>query len=373
MARTVVGVGDPKAIRKQSALLSVLVTKESFHGRGMMTRGADSKGFVQRIDDLKSEKGDRVDVDLLMPARMDPIIGSDVLDGNEEDMVFFTDNVRVDQVRGGMNVGDTMTRKRTIYDLRKKALRLHKDWWKRVWDEVLFIYASGTIGKGIGYVWRPTNKFFNVNNLQAPDAKHQFYAGSATSGATIAGTDKVSLALFEKMVAQAETMGGDSTGELSMLPGEIGGEEAFCAILHPYCAVDLRRSTATGEWLDIQKAAVTHEGSDNPIFKGGSSMGVYNGVIIKKHRNIVQFAAGANGAVNAARNLFYGRQGLFLVSGNAGDDMAFSVTEEVKDHKDKVAIGSSCIFGVKKASYAVDVGQRDFGIYAFDAACTAPA
>lgn len=373
MARTIVGVGDPKAIKKQSALLSVLVTKESFFGRGMMTRGQESKGFVQRIDDLKSEKGDQVSVDLLMPAKMDPIIGSDVLEGNEEEMVFYTDNVKIDQVRGGINVGDTMSRKRTIYDLRKKALRVHKDWWKRVWDEVLFIYASGTVGLGAGYVWRPTNKFFNVNALQAPDSKHQFFGGDATSTATIDATDKVTLALVEKMVAMAETMGGDTSGELSMLPGDIGGEEAFALVLHPFCAVDIRRTTSTGEWLDIQKAAVTHEGRDNPIFKGGSSLGVYNGVILKKHRNVVQFAGGAGGAVNCARNLFLGRQGVFLTSGNAGDDMAFNVTEEVKDHGDKVAIGSSCIFGVKKASYAVEVGQRDFGVFAADAACTAPA
>jgi N4-gp56 family major capsid protein len=371
MARTLIGVNDPKALKKQSAILSVMVNKEAFFARGFITNGADSMGFIQRIDDLKKESGDEVSCDLLMPSKQDPIIGADMLEGNEEQLIFYTDKVKIDQVRGGQNVGDTMTRKRTLYDVRKKALRIHKDWWKRVYDEAMFIYASGTLGNVTGFVWRPNNKFFNVNPLTAPDTSHQFYGGAATSLATLTAGDVATVAGLERLTARAEVMGGDATSEISMLPGKIGDEDAYCLVLHPFAALNMRTSVATGSWMDIQKAAVTHEGRDNPIFKGGSSLGVVNGVILKKHRNVITMNGGAGGAVNCARNLFMGRQALFLVSGNAGDDLGFSVTEEVKDHGDKVAIGSKCIFGVKKATYLTDIGARDFGVIAYDTSCIA--
>jgi N4-gp56 family major capsid protein len=367
MARTIVGSGDPKAISKFSAALSVLAIKKAFFGKGMMTRGEESKGFIQRQDDLKKEKGDEILVDLLMPAKMEPVIGSDVLSGNEEEMIFYTDRVKIQNVRFGTSLGDTMTRKRTIYDLRKEALRLHADWWSRAWDEIIFIMASGVMPVNNGFLWQAGNKMFQTNALRAPDSKHQFFGGAATSTASIVAGDKMSLALVNKLVARAETMGGDASNELSMVPSEIGGEDAYCLLMHPFQAYDLRLSTATGEWMDIQKAAVTHEGKDNPIFKGSSSLGMYNGVVLKKHRNVIQFAAGAGGAVNAGRALFMARQGVLITSGNAGNDMSFKITEEEKDHGDKLAVGSSCIFGVQKSQYNVnEVGARDFGVFAVD-------
>ncbi len=376
MARTFVGVNDPKAVKKYSTMLSALTIKESFFGSSaMMGRGPESRKFIQRVDDLKKDHGDTISVDLLMPMKMDPIVGADQLDGNEERLQFYTDKIVIDQVRGGADLGDKMSRKRTVVDMRKAALRAHKDWWKRVMDEIIFIYASGTRGTQNGFVWSANNRFLQTNPLTAPDSVHQFYGGAATSLASMVGTDLASLSGVDKLIANAEMMGGDATEELSMIPADMGeGENGYSLLVHPWAALAIRTNTNPGQWLDIQKAAAAAEGSTkNPIFKGTSTLGYYNGCLIKKHRNIITQAAGASGTLTAARNLFFGVQGVLVAMGSPGDiDMPFDWTEMVKDHGDKIAIGTNCIMGVKKSTYITENGARDFGVMAYDTVVVKP-
>ena len=74
------------------------------------------------------------------------------LRGKEEDLKFYTDNLFIDQLRGGVNTGGKMTRKRTIHDLRKIARARQSDWWARLMDETLFIYLSGARGVNADFI-----------------------------------------------------------------------------------------------------------------------------------------------------------------------------------------------------------------------------
>ena len=367
MARTIVGISDPQAVKKWSGLLSVAASKTSYFSNKMMGDGKRAKRPIQRIDDLESDAGDQVTVDLLMPMRMEPVIGSDTLDGKEEALRYYTDKVLIDQVRGGADLGDRMTRKRTLRMIREDALEAMKNWWARLFDELFFIHLSAARGTGTGYIWSTNNPFFNVNQLSAPDSAHLMYAGAATSKATITSGMGMDLRVIDRAVAKAETMGGDTSDELSMVPCDIDGESKFVMLMHTYQFDALKSSTSTGQWLDIQKAAAAAQGAKNPIFSG--ALGEYNGVIMHKHRNVIQFndyGAGTN--LPAARALFMGSQAALIAFGSPGTGLRFDWTEEVKDHGDKVKIGSNSIFGVKKATYknADSSVSRDFGVIAVD-------
>lgn len=91
MARTFVGVNDPKTVKKWSGLLQMAVSKTSYFTKKFMGEGKRSKTPIQRITDLESDSGDTVTVDLLMPMKMEPVIGADILDGKEEALRYFTD------------------------------------------------------------------------------------------------------------------------------------------------------------------------------------------------------------------------------------------------------------------------------------------
>jgi N4-gp56 family major capsid protein len=133
----------------------------------------------------------------------------------------------------------------------------------------------------------------------------------------------------------------------------------------------MRRNAATGEWLDIQKAAAAAEGRNNPLFKGSS--GMYNNVILHKHRNVIRFndyGAGLN--VTAARALFLGRQAGVVAFGSAGTGLRFDWNEEMEDRGNQVVITTGSIFGVKKTAFTVDGTSRDFGVIALDTAVADP-
>ncbi len=371
---TYIGVNDPQTVKKWATTMAVQIGKESWFTRKFVGSGEDSRTPIQQIDDLESGAGDEVTVDLLMPMSMEPRIGDQTLDGHEQDMRYYTDKLRIDQVRGGVNAGGRMTQKRTLRNLRTDARRLMKDWWVRLMDELYFIYLSGSVGNGLSTRLVPdTNAIFAVNALTAPDTQHRLYGGTATSFASITTSDGMTLRLVDKAVAKAETMGGDGSDELSMVKTNVNGDEIYNLVMHTWQFDALKSTTSTGQWLDIQKAAAAAQGQNNPIFKG--NVGEYNGVLMHKHRNVIRFStAGAGTNLPAARALFLATQAGFVAYGDNGSGARYKWTEEVKDHGNQVAIGSYAIMGIKKATYKSkdNLVTRDFGVFAMDTYCVDP-
>ena len=371
--RTLIGVNDPQAVKKWASLMAVAINKASYWSRKFVGEGKDARLPIQRIDDLESGAGDEVSVDLLMPMNMEPIIGDETLEGKEAPLKYFTDRLRIDQVRGGADLGSRMTKKRTLRNLRQDAKRAATGWWRQLMDEIYFIYLSGARGTGGGFLWSANNPFFTINPLTAPDAMHQMYGGAATSKASLTAADTFKLRLIDKAVAKAETMGGDGSDELSMIPISIEGGDHYVALMHTFQADAMRQDAGTGGWLDIQKAAAAAEGAKSPIFTG--AMGMYNDVILHKHRNVIRFSdygAGAN--LPAARALFLGSQAALVAYGDNETGTRYRWTEVSKDHDNSLAIGTHAIMGVKKATYKSkdNATVRDFGVIAMDTYCLDP-
>lgn len=364
--RTLVGVNDPQAVKKWSAAMATAINKSSYFARKFIGEGKDARLPIQRIDDLERGAGDEVTVDLLMPMSMEPIIADETLEGKEQPLKYFTDRLRIDQVRGGVDLGSRMTKKRTLRNIRQDAKRAATDWWKRLMDELMFIYLSGSRGTGGGFLWSANNPFFSINTLTAPDAMHQMYGGSAASFAGITNTDGMSLRVIDKAVAKAETMGGDGSDELSMVPVSVDGGDHYICLMHTFQADALRAATPTNSWLDIQKEA-GQRGNSNPIFQG--SLGLYNGVVLHKHRNVIRFNNAGSGLDQpAARALFLGSQAALLAYGDNESGSRYKWTEVETDHENSVAIGTHAIMGVKKSTYKSKDGAtvRDFGVIAVD-------
>ncbi len=371
--RTLIGVNDQQAVKRWAAATAVAINKNSYFGKRMIGEGRESRMPIQRIDDLQEGAGDEVTLDLLMPSNAEPIVKDQTLDGKETPLKYYVDRMRIDQMRTGVDMGSRMTKKRTLRNIRQDAKRVATDWWKRAMDELYFIYLSGSRGVQGGYLWSADNEMFTVNALSAPDTAHQMYGGSATSKASLVVGDVMSLRLIDRAKAKCETMGGDGTDELSMLPIDIEGEDHYVCLMHTFQADAIRSNTTTAQWMDIQKAAAASEGRNNPIFKGG--LGMYNNVILHSHRNSVRFNDyGAGGNVNACRGLFLGAQAAFVAYGDNESGTKMKWTEVQRDHENSVAIGVAAILGVKKATYKSKDGSvtRDFGVVALDTALVDP-
>jgi len=378
MARTIVGVNDAKAVKRFAGLMAYDTSQKGYWSQRFMGKGEAAEVPIQILTDLESDAGEQIAYDLLAELKMAPVEGEDNLEGKEEAQKFYTDTIYIDQARCGVNTGGRMTRKRTLHNLREKAKRQQSGWWARLVDELLFIYVSGARGVNpnfllpLGYTGRANNA------LVTPDANHTLYGAelSATgveqNGATafnnIDAADKFSLKLVDRAITRAQVQGGGATGVPVLQPCKIDGNETFVCVMHTWQEDDMRASTATGQWLDIQKAAATAEGKNSPLFKGG--LGMYRGAILHSHRNVIRFSnAGAGANVEAARGLFMGAQAAVIAYGSPGTDQRFSWNEETRDNGDKVVITTSSIFGMKKVNFTTESGAQDFGSFALDTAC----
>lgn len=258
-----------------------------------------------------------------------------------------------------------MTRKRTIHDLRKIARVRQSEWWARVFDELCFMYLSGARGVNPDYIFPATYTGFANNSFVAPDAQHILYGGDASSKATIASDDPMTLALIDRAVARADMMGGGTTGIPSIQACEIDGEEHFVVVMNPWQEYAVRTSTTTGHWLDIQKAAAGAEGRNNPIFKG--ALGMYNNVVLHKHKGVIRYSDYGSGVnLNAARALFMGRQAAVMAFGSPGTGLRFDWHEETQDRGNQAVITTATIVGIKKAAFTIEGTSRDFGVIALD-------
>lgn len=367
MAQTIIGAGDAKAVKRYSVSLAREFSRESYWNNRFVGVGEKAQTPVQLITDLERDQGDQVSYDLVMNLKMQPIEGDAVLKGKEEALQFYSANLLIDQMRAGVNFGGRMTRKRTMHQLRDIGLDRQKDYWARVFDELLFIYASGARGVATDYIFPTSYTGFAGNALTAPDTSHILYAGVATSKASLASTDKVSLTTIEKAQTKAKTLGGGTSGTPALVPCKWEGEERFVYVMHEYQAYDLRTNTSTGQWLDVQKALATAIGKESPMFKGG--LGMYGNTILHSHRAVIQFSDyGAGTNIAAARGLFLGRQALVVAYGSPGTGMRMNWDEETDDRGNQLVITSGSIFGVGKVTF----NSLDFGVLSIDAAAAAP-
>jgi N4-gp56 family major capsid protein len=365
MGQTIIGVNDPKAVKKYSAFLAVDVARDSYFSRKFM--GAEGSSMpIQVVKDLESTAGDKVSFDLVMQLKMQPVEGDTPLTGKEEDLKFYSDDILINQMRGGVNTGGRMTQKRTIHQLREIARVRQSEWWSRVFDELFFMYLSGLRGSNADYIFPTSYAGFAGNAFNAPDTEHLLMPGTKIK-TTIAAGDTITLGLIDKAVAMASMMGGGTGGTPKIQPILINGEKHFVLLMNPWQVYDLRQTTGGSGWLDIQKAAAAAEGRKNPIFQGG--LGMYNNVVLHEHQAVIRMADYGNPAtVEAARALFMGVQAAVIAFGSKGNGLRFGWYEEERDSGNQVVISTHSIFGISKVQF----NAKDFGIMAIDTAAKQP-
>lgn len=371
MARSVIGVNDPKAVKKYAATLAVDVGRESYWTRKMMGTGEKSKTPIQMLPHLESDAGEQITYDLSLQKVDQPVEGDAIMAGKEGALAWATDNVYIDQMRSGTNAGGRMTRKRTLHDLREVSRARESEWWARTFDELFFMYGSGSRGANTDYIFPSDYTGFAGNALTAPDAEHIMYGGTAVSKSSLTANDKFTLKLVDRLKTRATMMGGGTQRTPQIRPIRINGADHYCIVMSPWSEYDLRTDVTTGQWLDIQKAAAGAEGRKNPIFQG--AMGMYNDVVLHSHKANIRFDDyGAGSDVSASRALFMGMQAMVCAFGSTGGGLRFDWHEETDDRGNQLIINTHSIFGVKKCTYEIDGTPKDFGMIAVDVAAADP-
>jgi len=355
-----------------STIAKSWVMKNLIENANRVDKGAQmANAPIVVLNDLTKSEGDTVGYDLYMQITGRATFGDDNLEGNLESLDAYSDEITINQVRKGVDVGGRMTNKKTVNDQRAIAQQKLTEWFAQFVDQTVFTNLAGKRGinpfvlaKNVDYAVKDTHSFEDY------DADHIVYGGAATSKESLTAADKMTLGLIDKLIVKATTEGGDADKKVRLTPLDKNGEDAFIMLLHPYQEHDLRADAGTAGWLEIQKAAAGADGQKSPIFK--QNLGEYRGVHFKKHKHVVlDDTYGAAGNVQTARAAFMGRQALVMAFGNASSaNLRADWTEKKTDVDDnKCAISGRMMFNAKRPRF----NGQDVNSYAVDTAAVKPA
>ena len=284
--------------------------------------GTDAGSIIQVKEELKKDKGDSINIPLLMPLTGAGITGDNMLEGNEEALIYRDFSVSIDQLRNAVRLQGKMDEQKTQINMRQDAKTALSDWLATKVDKMIF-------------------KALTTD----PTANRVVYGGAATSEAAIATGDKFTVDLIGK--AKRMAMEDENT---MVKPVRIDGVDTYVMVIDQWQARDLMNDT---KWLEAQEHA-NIRGEKNPIFTG--ALGMYNGVVVHQCNRIPRTETGAS-SCKVGHALFLGAQAAVMAVGAEPE-----WNEDTFDYKNQVGFEFGRIFGIAKSQFKYDgTNLTDFG------------
>lgn len=342
MATTVYGVNSPEAVKLWRKVLFEEALAATWVGKFM---GEGSDNVLQIMDDTRKGAGDRVTVTLRMQLTGDGVVGDATMEGNEEALVTYTDNLFIDQLRNAVRSNGKMTEQRIPWSIRDEAKTGLADWFAGRFDQVFFNQVAG-------YTTETRMQYAGNNTIVAPSSGRIYRPNSRANDQSLTTGDEFTLSFIDQAVATAKL------ANPIIRPIKVNGEDKYVAVLHPNQVLQMRTNTSTGQWLDIQKAATTGDGSArNPIFTG--ALGEYNGVILFEDRRIPNGVNSSTGAAvtTARRAVLMGAQAAVIAFGQGSSMEQMDWNEELFDYGNQLGVSAGTIYGLKKTQF----NSTDYG------------
>ena len=244
MSATHYGVNAPEAVKLWSRRLAREALKETYIQRFI---GEGRNSLIVKKDDTSKSEGDRIRSTLRMQLAGDGVQGDASLEGQEESLTTYTDDFVINQLRHAVRSGGKMSEQRIPFSVREEAMEGLRDWWSNRLDTWFFNQICG-------YTPQNDTKFSGHNTVAAPSSGRQLWSsisGTITADQSLTNTDIFTLAIIDRAVEKAKM------ASPLIRPIKKDGKDYYVMFLHPYQVTSLRTNTNTGQWLDIQKAAMS--------------------------------------------------------------------------------------------------------------------
>lgn len=311
MATTEYGVNHPLAVKKWSSMLTREVLKEAFATRFM---GTSKNSLLYVKDELAKGAGDQVTYGLKMQLTGTGIQGDGTLEGNEEALTVHNDALLINQIRHAVRSQGKMSEKRVPFSVREEARDSLVDWGTRIVDESFFYQLAGV---------NPGNTIQSGNNAVSASTNNVFGGNQDTSTTNSLSVSLTGNSLILPNIDACVELAKTQTPRIN--PIRTNGGEYYVLFVHPYQATDLRRNAGTLGWATIQSYRIQGGEMDNPIFKGGSMLGIYNGVVIHESTRVPL----APSTTRVRKAVFCGAQAACVAFGGGNGANKFSWYEEL--------------------------------------------
>lgn len=337
MATTAYGVNHPLAVKTWRKKLFLEALKQTYFSRFM---GNDDRSIIQIFNEVQKGPGDKVTFGLRMQLTGNGVLGDGTLEGNEEALTTYNDAILINQLRHAVRSDGKMSEQRVPFKIREQARLGLQDWWADRIDTAIFNQLGGNTAQA-------DTRFTGGNATTAPSTNNIYYANGHASEASVASASASNifkLSFIDVAVEKAKTLSP------LIRPVKVNGEDKYVIFLHPYQVTSLRQNTATGQWLDIEKAAMAGMNSKkSPIYTG--ALGEYNGVVMHSSTRVPTVTAGVY------RSIFCGAQAGAIAFGQDSAPDKMTWVEELFDYGNQLGVSAGMIFGAKKAVF----NSQDFG------------
>lgn len=339
MATTAYGVNNPLAVKLWRKKLFLEALKQTWLAKFM---GKGDQFAIQILEDTQKSAGDRITTGLRMQLTGNGVLGDGTLEGNEEALTTYSDNVLINQLRHAVRSDGKMSEQRVPFSVREQARIGLQDWWADRIDTALFNQLAGNTAQ-------TDTRFTGGNATTAPSSNNIYYANGHSSEASVASASASNifkLSFLDVAVEKAKT------NTPMIRPLKVNGEDKYVAFLHPFQVTDMRQNTSTGQWLDIEKAAMAGmKSSNSPIYTG--ALGEYNGVVMHASTRVPTVTAGVY------RALVCGAQAGAIAFGQNSAPDKMTWVEELFDYGNQLGVSAGMIFGAKKLVY----NSQDFSTF----------
>ncbi len=335
----------------------------------MQFMGNDANNIIQVNSELQKRKGDTETFGLVARLTGDGVTGDDELEGNEESMTSYSEQVVIDQIRNAVRLKGKLDAQKVVYDQISSARENLRTWMKEFLCRNIMLKLGGVTNttlvdtNGVVYggraLWSNTPDYIpDADEAAGSGARYLNSKGGST--AALGAGDKMTLDL----VTKAATIASLSNPKIQKI--ESGGDSFYVMYLHPLQARDIRLSS---DWKTAQEYA-RERSAKNPVFSG--ALGYWSGVLLLENEftpwldvsvagNSFRGAAtGTDCAVDCARALLCGRQAVLYAEASNSE----ALVVEQFDYKNKDGVAGSFIGGLQKAMF----NSKEFGVIAVDTA-----
>ena len=265
--------------------------KEYWQDRFKELMGQGENAIIQVKEDLTKKAGDSITIALVNRLTNAATTGSNVLEGNEEDLVSRSMRIYVDKARNGVRVPE-MAEQTSAISLRSAAKPTLLD-WAQEYTRDQYITALGSLNgtaflsrtAAIGDAWLVDNVDRTVFGAYAAGGS----AGGTDLSADLSQLDTTSdlfnATALDQMILRAKVC----SPKIRPMRDGGNGRRYWVALANPHAFKNLRDS------LDTEVLASTvKEAEASKLFDGGDIL--WNGVIVKEMDNIPIYANLGNGA-----------------------------------------------------------------------------
>lgn len=338
--------------------------------------GEGENNIIQTKSDLKKSPGDTLTIPLTAKLSGNGITGDSELEGNEEAISAYSEQIAIDQIRNAVRLTGKLDEQKNVYNMRMDAKNKLSIWAQEFIERQIFFKLGGVnntsltdiTGAVVGARCNWSNTATEVPTADtAAGYGNRYLCADYTNGAdSLAATDLLTPELISRCKVKA------LLASPMIRPLKIEGKNYFVMFIHPHQAFDLKNNAT---YAQAQREAQVR-GDSNPVFTG--ALGVWDGVIIHEHEYVpfldattttmLNFGSATAGTqytngVDAYRAILCGQQAAAFVQ--TAD--SFKMVEKTFDYENKVGYATSLIGGIQKITF----NSKDYGVISLDTSATA--